>query len=97
MIKNIPNKYTRDLMMQDINKNHQGTYDFFYLPIDFKVTLNSSTHQITYLFVASYRTDAMLDMPLSILLIQDTSKTSFWSLMGRNGKDLKAKRYSTDR
>lgn len=37
MIKNIPNKYSKELLMQDINMNNKGTYDFFYLPIDFKV------------------------------------------------------------
>jgi len=37
MIKNIPNKYNIDLMLQTINKNHKDKYDFFYLPIDFRV------------------------------------------------------------
>lgn len=38
MIKNIPNKYDQPLLLQAINKNHQDKFDFFYLPIDFKVT-----------------------------------------------------------
>lgn len=37
MIKNIPNKYEQDLLLQTINRRHFGTYDFFYLPIDFSV------------------------------------------------------------
>ena len=37
MIKNIPNKYNIDLMLQTINKNFKDRYDFFYLPIDFHV------------------------------------------------------------
>lgn len=43
MIKNIPNKYNVDLMLQTINQNHNNKYDFFYLPIDFRVILNKTT------------------------------------------------------
>jgi len=35
MIANIPNKYTMDSLMCEINsKGHQEKYDFFYVPID---------------------------------------------------------------
>ena len=37
MIRNIPNKYTQSMLLDAINKKFQATYDFFYLPIDFKV------------------------------------------------------------
>ncbi|GAB2214062.1 hypothetical protein Drorol1_Dr00018396 [Drosera rotundifolia] len=40
MIKNIPNKYTSKMLMATIDERHQGTYDFIYLPIDFKNNCN---------------------------------------------------------
>lgn len=40
MIKNIPNKYTQTMLLESINKNHAYTFDFMYLPIDFKNKCN---------------------------------------------------------
>mmetsp|Transcript_25203 Transcript_25203/g.25413 ORF Transcript_25203/g.25413 Transcript_25203/m.25413 type:complete len:753 (-) Transcript_25203:306-2564(-) len=40
MIRNIPNKYTQVMLLNEINVRHEGTYDFYYLPIDFKNRCN---------------------------------------------------------
>ena len=34
MVKNIPNKYTQETLLQEFSNNHENTFDFFYLPID---------------------------------------------------------------
>jgi len=34
MIRNIPNKYTQDMLLSDVIANNKSRFDFFYLPMD---------------------------------------------------------------
>lgn len=37
MIKNIPNKYTKEMLYELFDRDHRMKYDFLYLPIDTSV------------------------------------------------------------
>ena len=38
MVKNIPNKYTQEMLLDEFTINYENKFDFFYLPIDKDVT-----------------------------------------------------------
>lgn len=41
MIKNIPCKFSQKVVLDEINKKNQGSFDYFYMPIDLKTGCNS--------------------------------------------------------
>ena len=49
MVRNIPNKYSQQMLLDEVNAHHQGQYDFFYLPIDFKNRCNVGYAFINFL------------------------------------------------
>jgi len=47
MLRNIPQRYNREMLLEDIDaRGFRGTYDFFYLPIDF-----ATIHSVGYAFI----------------------------------------------
>ncbi len=40
MLKNIPNKFDQQVVLDLINEDHLGKYDYFYLPMDLRTSCN---------------------------------------------------------
>ncbi|KAJ0258406.1 RNA recognition motif domain-containing protein [Hirschfeldia incana] len=66
IIKNIPNKYTYNMLVAEIDEKHKGDYDFLCLPIEFKNKCNMG-----YAFVN-------MVSPLHIVPFQQTFNGKKW-------------------
>lgn len=78
MLRNIPNKYTREMLIKQLNADFSGEYDFMYLPIDFKNKCN-----VGYGFI-NFRIEASTERFISMFHGVDVRKC----LPGLNSKKI---------
>ncbi len=69
MIRNIPNKYTQQMLLDFLNESHRGSFDFLYLRMDFKNRCN-----VGYAFIN-------LAQPMSVLSLADRLLGKKWQVL----------------
>ena len=75
MIRHIPNKYNQDSLLAEIDQNHAGRYNFFYLPVDFA---NVKRSRITFSRTVQawdMRSSTSLTRRLSLIFILSTTRS----------------------
>lgn len=85
MIRHIPNKYTLDILMQEINVNFEGKYDVLYLPIDFVHNSNLRFAFINFIdpMHLIYFYDEFIERKWNLFNSGKRCQLVYWKLQGK--------------
>ncbi|KAJ3106808.1 hypothetical protein HDU97_005515 [Phlyctochytrium planicorne] len=62
MLKNVPNRYTQEMLMEFLDETHKGAYDFVYLRMDFRNRPKFNSDKIPHLCFANIQgRDALIE------------------------------------
>lgn len=84
MLRNIPNKYTQEMMVSLLNETYKGLFDFFYLPIDFRNSCNVGYCFINFVhpFVAAHFKKAFHNLKLTAFKSQKICACTWGRVQG---------------
>ncbi|KYF42083.1 RNA recognition motif 2 protein [Toxoplasma gondii ARI] len=84
MLRNIPNKYTQEMMISLLNETYKGLFDFFYLPIDFRNSCNVGYCFINFVhpFVAVHFKRAFHNLKLTAFKSQKVCACTWGRVQG---------------